>query len=325
MNIEYPNTTDVELTSNRIRSKKPKQSWMDSWTQEERIQKFFEFLREFDSREDNLLKNHYHIFSHRLHWDEHPWVDLVKDVTDPQEILWYSLVFSFSREHWGTISNLVKHGEEYTSKRFDHDTFVRNDLFQIFFPKDTNLQEWILQGPKKCSEDMSHIFRSDRPLSMMEFSGKLNEYFKEVQGFRSPLYPCKNASRYISMSHPHLVDPESHLFGGTGHFLGLQQIFTGKLLNTSTYITDPRDGWFTPTNHDGIEWLRQMEVLIDHPDNPIKRHHWMNMEDKVCFFYKHISMRHSVKLETSKIPYDRIFPDEFELGKGGKVNRGGLF
>ena len=62
---------------------------------------------------------------------------------------------------------------------------------------------------------------------MMEFAKFLEKYFKEALGFRSPLYPCKNTARYIAMTWPHLVDPESVLYGGTGHFNGLQHVFGG--------------------------------------------------------------------------------------------------
>ena len=69
MNIVYENTRNVELNNRN----KPINSWMEDWTLDERKEKFFEFCRVFDKREDDLLKEDYQIFSHRLHWHEHPY------------------------------------------------------------------------------------------------------------------------------------------------------------------------------------------------------------------------------------------------------------
>ena len=47
-------------------------SWMEEWPLELRKAKFFEWCSVFDKREDDLLRDDYQIFSHRLHWQEHP-------------------------------------------------------------------------------------------------------------------------------------------------------------------------------------------------------------------------------------------------------------
>jgi hypothetical protein len=74
---------------------KPKESWMKNWTQEQRTEKFFEFCRAYDQREDSLLKNNYQQFSHRLHWDECPFVYLISKINDPKLILNACLYISF--------------------------------------------------------------------------------------------------------------------------------------------------------------------------------------------------------------------------------------
>ena len=56
-NIKYPYTVEVPLKA----SGKPKESWMQEWTEEERIEKFFEFCRVFDLREDELLRTDYQL------------------------------------------------------------------------------------------------------------------------------------------------------------------------------------------------------------------------------------------------------------------------
>lgn len=94
-NIKYPNTNlNIEFKNN-----KPKESWMKDWTQEERFDKFFEFCHAFDKRQDQLLLEDYQIFSHRLHWHEHPYCYMMQHETDLEKLLYYTIVFSFSNEH----------------------------------------------------------------------------------------------------------------------------------------------------------------------------------------------------------------------------------
>ena len=40
---------------------------------------------------------------------------------------------------------------------------------------------------------------------------------------------------------------------------------------------------------------------------------FLNVEDKTCFFYKHIAINHGVKSPTKRIPYEWIFPSDFSL------------
>lgn len=148
---------------------------------------------------------------------------------------------------------------------------------------------------------------------MMGFAKKLEKYFKEYQGFRSPLYPCKNAARYIAMSYPHLVDPESILFGGTGHFDGLHQIFGGQNLNGKIKYTINEAGDFIPENKYAEQWLYQMDLLVNHRLNPMTSQKYLNVEDKTCFFFKAIAIHHGSKKPTKNIPYTWIFPDNFNL------------
>ena len=289
---------------------------MKNWTLEQRLDKFFEFCEKFDKREDKLLKEDYQIFSHRLHWHEHPFCDVMQKVEDPMKRLWYTLVFSFSNEHWGTLTKLMNEGEESIREHFKENRHARNDLFQIYFPKGTNVKEWIIEGPKRAAQDMHHIIENvNEPYTMMKFAKILESYFKESQGFRSPLYPCKNTARYIAMAYPHLVDPETVLFGGTGHFDGLHQIFGGKNLNGKVKYEVDQEGNFVPLNEQAREWIRQMDLLVHHPKNPMVSQKYLNVEDKTCFFWKHIAITHGEKRPTKRIPYTWIFPKEFSLKK----------
>ena len=96
--IKYENLVEVDLDDKG----KPTRSLMWKWSQEERTSKFFEFCNAYDKREDSLLRDNYQQFSHRLHWDECPFVDEVKNISDPEIVLHSCLLFSFTNEHWKT-------------------------------------------------------------------------------------------------------------------------------------------------------------------------------------------------------------------------------
>jgi len=310
--IVYNNTCEVEF-----KGKKPKDSWMRDWTLDQRIDKFFEFCQKFDDRQDSLLKDEYQIFSHRLHWHEHPYCELMQLVTDNELRMYYTLVFSFSNEHWGTLTRLMNEGKEATREFFVENRHARNDLFQIYYPKGTNVKDWLLEGPRKAAKDLAYVLdeaeKRGTPYTMMGFAKILEKYFKEHQNFRSPLYPCKNTARYIAMSYPHLVNPESILFGGTGHFDGLHQVFGGQNLNGKVKYTINESGEFIPENKQADMWLDQMATLVNHSSNPMTSQKYLNVEDKTCFFWKHIAISHGEKRPTKNIPYTWIFDSKFNL------------
>lgn len=311
--IVYNNTCEVEF-----KGKKPKDSWMANWTLDERLDKFFEFCRVFDDRQDSLLKDEYQIFSHRLHWHEHPFCDRMQSVTDNKLRLYYTLVFSFTNEHWGTLNKLMNDGADATEAHFENNRHARNDLFQIYYPKGTNVKQWLLRGPLQAAGALHYVLNEvergeRRRFTMMEFAKLLEGYFKTYLNFRSPLYPCKNTARYIAMAYPHLVDPESILFGGTGHFDGLHQIFGGHNLNGKVKYTIDENGLFVPENKQAETWLYQMDLLVNDPRNPMREQKYLNVEDKTCFFWKHIGIHHGAKKPTKNIPYTWIFASDFNL------------
>ncbi len=315
--IVYNNLADVEL----LPSGKPSRSWMKDWTQEERTEKFFEFCRAYDMREDSLLAENYQQFSHRLHWDECPFVEEVSKIDDPFTVLNACLLFSFSNEHWLTYRVWKDEGEKALRDRFSTERHARSDLFQIYFPKGTDVKTWLIDNTRKAASDMFHIIGGkNRPYSMMEFAKILNEYFVEKQGFRNAMYPCKNAARHVAMSHPDWVDPESFLHGGTGFFDGLQQVFDcSPLMSKVKYEIEP-DGSYVALNKHGVQFVDHMVYLANHGSNPIVRQKFLNLEDKLCFFYKHIAITQGIKQTTKQIPYDWVYPREWSL-KTNKYDR----
>ena len=312
--ITYSDLATVELDE----KEKPKESWMKNWTQKQRTAKFFDFCVAYDKREDSLLKDNYQQFSHRLHWHECPFVDEVSKIKDPLTVLNACVLFSFTNEHWQTYlawkNNALKERMESNVRH------ARSDLFQIYYPKGTDVKKWLMTGPSRCAESMHNLLGSkNRPYTMMEFAKLLNTHFVDDQGFKNAMYPCKNAARHVAMSHPEWVDPESFLHGGTGFFDGLSQVLAcPNYMSKAQYQID-ENGQYIPTNKAGHEFVQHMKYLVEHPLNPIKKQKYLNVEDKLCMYYKHLAIRNGVKQQTKQIPYEWVYPSNWSL-KTGKYN-----
>lgn len=288
---------------------------------ESRIQKYFEFCRAFDRREDYVLRDNFQQHSHRLHWQEHPFVDVIRDVDSLRDRIWFTLVFSFTNEHWMTFKTLVDKGPSALRKRFKTERHARMDLFQIYYPKGTVVKDWIIDGTKKAADDMVRKVRGrNRPWGMMNLAHEFADYFVREQSFRSALYPSKNFARYLAMGFPELVNPESWIHPGTGSFRGLQQIFGGRLLMSAAKYDVDDDGKFLPKNSAAVELERQFQTLCDHDESPISQYPQLNHEDKACFFAKRLMHVVGVQKATARIPYSWVFPKEWSL-KTGKYDR----
>ena len=291
---------------------------MKDWTQEERTEKFFEFCRAYDHRKDSLLKENYQQFSHRLHWHECPFVEDVSNIANKELVLHSCLLFSFTNEHWQTFCEWKYHGVDGLKARFENNRHSRSDLFQIYYPKGTKVDEWLINSVPKAANAMHKILGAkNRPYSMMEFAKILNEYFVNEQGFRNAMYPCKNAARHVAMSHPEWVNPNSFLHGGTGFFDGLQQVFDCSNLMSKVKYEIDENGEYVALNNSAKQFIEMMNYLVNHKSNPIYTQKYLNIEDKLCFFYKHIAIKNGVKSTTKQIPYDWVYPIEWSL----KTNR----
>jgi hypothetical protein len=315
--VTYEGTTWVPLDAKG----KPTRSWMCNWPQERRIQKFFEFCRAYDRREDSLLRENYQQFSHRLHWNECPFVDEVKGIQDPRLVLEACIRFSFTNEHWLTHRTAMDHGVHALMERFQTERACRSDLFQIYYPKGTKVETWLVNAPITTASRLApSLVLNSRPYSMMEYAKILNKHFVDQYGFRNAMYPSKNAARHVAMSHPEWVDPTSFLHGGTGFFDGLKQVFDcGDIMSKAKYkLAD--DGEYLATNAAGQHLVEMMNELKFHPDNPIRMHHYLNLEDKLCMHYKFMAIHHGVKKQTKQIPYSWVYPENWSL-RTGKYDR----
>lgn len=311
--ILYGSLAEVEFVDG-----KPASSLLRGWSLEDRVSKFWEFCRAYDRREDTMLKENYQQLSHRLHWHECPFVDVMKEVDDPQEVIEGSILFSFTNEHWQMFEEWRKHGTDgikaYIAAGNRHS---RHDLFQIYFPKGTNVAEWLIKTPPKVSRAMKGVFKKkNRPYTMMEFAKLLNEYFVEECGFRNAMYPSKNVARHVAMSHPEWVDPESFLWGGTGFFDGIVQVFDcPHYMSKGKYEID-ENGSFVPLNEAASKVLYYMDFLKDHEENPIRAQKYLNQEDKLCMHYKFMMMKLGHKKQTKQIPYEWVYPKNWSLKTG---------
>lgn len=317
--ITYPGILDLSGTRKSDVSGGTLPVLLPDWSVEERLDKYFEFLEAWDRREDPLLRDVVQQFSHRLHWDEHPYCDVIAGVTSPRDKMWFTLLFSFTNEKWDTLMTLVDQGEAAFRRRMEDESFrpARSDLFQIYYPKGTKVRQWLVDGTKKAADDMHHLLTSrNRPWGIMNLAYAMRDYFVAEQGFNNALYPCKNFARYMAMGSPHMVDPESYVHPGTGSFRGLHQIFGGKYLMSSAKYGVDDDGTMVPGNADGETLLHQFRILSGHPDNPVTRQNIINHEDKACFFFKHLAMHAGVQKPTKNIPYGAMFPENWSLRTG---------
>jgi hypothetical protein len=308
--ILYPDLAEVPFNDG-----KPTASLMRNWSLDDRINKFWEFCRAYDQREDTILKENYQQLSHRLHWHECPFVDEMSKITDPEQVIAGTVMFSFTNEHWQMFYHWLNEGfKGVRDYMYAGNRHSRHDLFQIYYPKGTRVEEWIVAIPPRAGKDLKDIFtKRNRPYTMMEFAKILNEYFVTKHGFRNAMYPCKNVARHIAMSHPEWVDPETFLWGGTGFFDGLVQVFDcPHYMSKGKYEIDP-DGAFVPLNEAARNVVEHMDMLRDHPGNPIHTQKYLNIEDKLCFFYKHIGLKVGFKKATKKIPYNWVYPDDWSL------------
>jgi len=270
--ITYKNTVEPILKKGKVTN-----HLLEKWPLEERIQKFFEFCRAYDVREEPLLKSNPQQFSHRLHWDEMPYVEEMKNEKDVEKLLHHTIVWSFSNEHWLTFRALRDHGIDAMRNRFVTERHARSDLFQIYYPKGTKVKEWLCETPQRIAKDCYSLLQSNRPLKMMELASKLEKHTKEKYGFRNVMYPYKNLSRHIAMARPDLVDPESWVTPGTLSFYGLWQIFGGKNLFGKTKFDLDENGNYEPAN-DQAKWLvEQFNTLSSHKDNPMERQYNINI------------------------------------------------
>ena len=313
-NIEYPNT-DQNIPFST--SGKPQDSWMRNWTQEERLEKFYEYLYKFNKREDKLLRDEFQIFSHRVSWAENPFTFKFKDAAlSLEEKIALTIHFSFSNEKWTNVVSIYENGWDSLYGLFDNERAARSDLFQIYHVKGTKVREWLITEPRKIAKILAplvleHCSNRGR-FTMMGFAKMAESVLKSEFGFRSPLYPCKNAARYLAMTWPELVDPTTPLYGGTGHFDGMMQIFGSPYLNGKVKYSVSEDGEFVPENKHAQSWLDQMEILVpiveEFSPNP-----WLDGEDKTCFMFKHIAISHGIKKPTKRIPREWIVPEDFSF------------
>jgi hypothetical protein len=79
-------------------------------------------------------------------------------------------------------------------------------------------------------------------------------------------------------------------------------------------------GDYAALNKHGVQFYDHMVYLYNHSSNPMVRQKFLNLEDKLCFFYKHIAITQGIKSTTKQIPYDWVYPREWSL-KTNKYDR----
>lgn len=289
-----------------------------------RINDYLIFLKEFDSRTNIIVQENPNFFSHRLHWDEHPFCYEIRKKFDIntldglQGALSSCLVFSFSNEHWGLIDNYWRKG----TRVFDelkNTELCRKDLFQIYLKKDCSVKESLFIANDtgiKLSKRLYNRFKT-RTYTIMELTRILDEFYKK-KGFTKVKYALKNAARYLAMSFPELVDPNSPVTGGPGHFSGLSYIFNDDSISSpvDSFYSRLETGSFIPKNDwRATTWVNYMGILNGLTMDIFDRQHWLNNEDKVCFYYKLQQFKNEERKAKKNKNMDNIIPDWFKLKK----------
>lgn len=287
-----------------------------------RINDYLTFLKEFDSRSNPIVNENPNFFSHRLHWDEHPFCYEIRERFDVntldglQKAFSSCLVFSFSNEHWGCIENYWNKGS-IVFNQLKNTELCRKDLFQIYLKKGCTSRESLHIAHNtgiKLSKRLFNRF-NQRTYTIMELTRILDEFYKK-KGFLKVKYALKNASRYLAMSFPSVVNPNSPVTGGPGHFSGLSYIFNDEsmLSTVDSFYSRLETGSFIPKNDwRSTTWVNYMGILNGLTMDIFDRQHWLNNEDKVCFYYKLQQFKNNERQIRKNINMNNIIPNSFKL------------
>ena len=287
-----------------------------------RLNDYLIFLKEFDSRSNPIVKDNPNFFSHRLHWDEHPFCLVMRNKFDIhtldglQKALSSCLVFSFSNEHWGLINDYWEIGSDAFYNR-PPNSLMRRDLFQIYLKKDCTVSDSLYLADKTGRQLCKRMFKryKTRIYTIMELTRILNEFYWK-KGFKKVKYALKNAARYLAMCFPELVDPNSPVTGGPGHFSGISYIFDddNMVAPVDSFYSRLETGSFIPKNDwRATTWVNYMGILNGLTINIFDRQHWLNNEDKVCFYYKLQQFKNNERKPRSNYNMNHIIPEWFKL------------
>jgi hypothetical protein len=271
-----------------------------------------EFREKFDLREDpDIVEG----FSHRKHWCEHPAVwRLAEENLSLEERIAVTVHWSFSNEKWTNLLTILDKGWDALYGLFEEERCSRSDLFQVYYPLGTKVKEWLITEPRKIAKEIVPYFEGmNRPMSIMEYAKIQEHVLKTKFGFRSCLYPSKNTARYLAMPRPDLVDPDSIIVGGTGHFRGLMYIFGPPNIDGKLEYSIGVDGNFIPENKFTNLWMDQMNTIINWPNNPTTKQMWLNEEDGACWWSKFVERKHGHKPPAKNFPRIWMFPEDFSL------------
>lgn len=250
----------------------------------ERLNLFFDFCDVFEEKDHPVLKANPKQFSHPLHWDDIKSVQQYRQYKDRHGIektFELGVIHSFCGENDDLLTHMVGNGS------FDNwkGPLVRGDLFQIWWPKGINTREFIWDNHSKISNRLFEQIENGETSIVPLYKG-LVEYVKELHPrFVRSSYANKNFVRHMAMAFPDIIDAESYINPGTGSFRGFQQIFAGDILiSTASLATKDDDPKL-------LQIKEQFKTIQDHPRNPFNRQHNINIEDKVCFFFKWLAIQ----------------------------------
>ena len=163
---------DLEDTDPNIpigKNGKPQDSYFRHWPLERRIEKYTEFNRKFDLREDpDLVEG----MSHRLHWDEHPAVWRLREADlGLEERIALTIHWSFSNEKWTNFLTILEKGWDALDDLFEEERVARNDLFQVYYPKGTKVRQCLTEMPRLIAKELAPTLGGlNLPMTKMEYA-----------------------------------------------------------------------------------------------------------------------------------------------------------
>lgn len=121
----------------------------------QKIKLFLEFCEILDSRKDPIVALNLPMFSHRLKWQEHPYVDVARKMKF-EDAVTMSFLYSLCVEYWLVMEGRLDQFKKTEGK------FKRNDLFQVWYPPGVHLKSFVAQVSEYLSKEFcKHLIRVD--------------------------------------------------------------------------------------------------------------------------------------------------------------------
>ena len=254
-----------------------------------RINEYREYLHNYKNRKGDFVSD-IRIFPETFHSHEGIASRFVQGGTTFHDLITRSVLNSFG-QHYLPLQHA------YMDNRLEaflstEKKFQLTDSHQIFYPKGTNVREWMGKVPKLVPNHLYQVWDFGKNYSIEEGTQLLVSVLRDHFEFNNIYYPCKHTMKNLSLTRLN-VDGESYVKPGTGSRRGLAYIFNDKKIENPKY------------DHKSL-----LDNLIDEVDL-ITKNKYLNHEAHTCYFYKYLNYKNGKK--PKKIELEWRFPVEKPL------------